>query len=224
MIWIKSIFSRLYHKIKRNTVVIYRNGYVSINSTFEGHNRIGENTIFAGTVGYATNIADNCSLTAEIGRYTSIGSRVYGLSFNHPTIHFVSTHPAFYSLLCQSGFTFVNEQYFDDYKFVDREKKIAIKIGNDVWIGSDVVILGGVEIGDGAIVAAGTVVTKNVEPYSIVGGNPSKLIRYRFQKDEIEFLQKLEWWNKPKEWLLDKAILFQDIKILMKDVKENEDY
>jgi len=68
-------------------------------------------------------------------------------------------------------------------------------IGNDVWIGYNVTIMPGIKIGDGAIIASNTTVTKNVEPYSIVGGNPSKLIRKRFSEKTILKLLELQWWN-----------------------------
>lgn len=72
-------------------------------------------------------------------------------------------------------------------------------IGHDVWLGYNAVILPGVTIGEGAVIAAFSVVTKDVEPYSIVGGNPAKLIRKRFNSDIINILLKLQWWNWPIE-------------------------
>ncbi len=68
-------------------------------------------------------------------------------------------------------------------------------IGNDVWIGYEAVIMPGIEIGDGAIIASKSVVTKNVLPYTIVGGNPAKEIKKRFADDVIETLLKIAWWN-----------------------------
>jgi virginiamycin A acetyltransferase len=68
-------------------------------------------------------------------------------------------------------------------------------IGNDVWIGHNATVMAGVRIGDGAIVAANATVVKDVEPYCIVGGNPARLIRYRFPQDKIEKLLDLQWWN-----------------------------
>ena len=79
------------------------------------------------------------------------------------------------------------------------DNKGDIIIGNDVWIGYDAVIMAGVKIGDGAIIGARAVVTKDVEPYSIVGGVPAKEIRKRFAPDIIEKLQNLQWWNWPVE-------------------------
>ncbi|SFD25017.1 CatB-related O-acetyltransferase [Flavobacterium phragmitis] len=71
----------------------------------------------------------------------------------------------------------------------------GITIGNDVWISSNVTIMSGVTIGDGAIIAANSHVVKNVEPYSIVGGNPAKFIKYRFSKEQIDELLKIKWWE-----------------------------
>tara|TARA_B100000212_G_C27374173_1_gene533933 strand:- start:1814 stop:2353 length:540 start_codon:yes stop_codon:yes gene_type:complete len=70
-------------------------------------------------------------------------------------------------------------------------------IGNDVWIGAGAVILRGVTISDGAVIAANAVVTKNVEPFSIVGGVPARLIKYRFDKDKIDKILESKWWNLP---------------------------
>jgi virginiamycin A acetyltransferase len=70
-----------------------------------------------------------------------------------------------------------------------------IIIGNDVWIGDNVTINSGVVIGDGAIIATNSHVTSNVEPYSIVGGNPSKLIKYRFEKNIIGKFLEIKWWD-----------------------------
>lgn len=74
-------------------------------------------------------------------------------------------------------------------------RKGQVLIGNDVWIGDDVTILGGVRIGDGAVIAAGAVVVKDVPPYAIVGGNPTKIIKYRFPKETIERLRRIAWWD-----------------------------
>lgn len=76
-------------------------------------------------------------------------------------------------------------------------------VGNDVWIGRESVIMPGVKIGDGAIIAAHSVVTKDIEPYSIVGGNPTKLIRKRFDDELISLLLKTQWWNFEPAELVD---------------------
>lgn len=83
------------------------------------------------------------------------------------------------------------------------DNKGDIVIGNDVWIGYDAVIMAGVRIGDGAIIGTRAVVTKDVEPYSIVGGVPAKEIRKRFSPEVIKKLMELQWWNWPLEKIKD---------------------
>lgn len=80
-------------------------------------------------------------------------------------------------------------------------RKGQILIGNDVWIGNGVTILGGVRVGDGAVIAAGSVVVKDVPPYAVVGGNPAKVIKYRFPEDVVTRLRRIGWWNWNSEML-----------------------
>lgn len=82
-----------------------------------------------------------------------------------------------------------------------------VSIGNDVWIGRDVTVMSGITIGNGAVIAANSVLTKNVEAYSVVGGNPAKLIKYRFEKEIIEKLEEIEWWN----WDIEKIKMNIDL-------------
>jgi len=86
-----------------------------------------------------------------------------------------------------------------------------IHIGNDVWIGANVTILDGITIGDGAVIGASSVVTKNVPPYAIVGGNPAKIIKFRFSKEQIEELLQIKWWNKSPDILKTCDIFTKDI-------------
>ena len=81
-------------------------------------------------------------------------------------------------------------------------------IGNDVWIGESVVIIDGLKIGTGSIIAAGAVVTKDVEPYSIVGGVPAKLIRFRFEKDIVQKLLNSKWWELSETEFIDNISTF----------------
>lgn len=81
-------------------------------------------------------------------------------------------------------------------------------VGNDVWIGNSATIMQGVKIGDGAIVGTNSLVTKNVDPYTVVGGNPAKLIRKRFDDDTIAFLLKLRWWDWPPNKITDHLSVF----------------
>ncbi|MGI8773569.1 MAG: CatB-related O-acetyltransferase [Actinomycetota bacterium] len=78
-----------------------------------------------------------------------------------------------------------------------------INVGSDVWIGYRATILSGVSIGNGAVVAAGSVVTKDVSPYTIVGGNPARQIRRRFSEQQIEALERIAWWDWPDEKIFE---------------------
>ena len=130
---------------------------------------------------------------ARIGSFTSIGPQVLIGLGEHPADGFVSTHPMFYSDRGQSNPVIVDKPLFDEMPITE--------IGNDVWIGARAVLRTGVKIGDGAIIAAGAVVVKDVEPFSIVGGVPAKHIRHRFSPEEIERIRESNWWNKDLEWL-----------------------
>ena len=88
-----------------------------------------------------------------------------------------------------------------------------IVIGNDVWIGHNATIMAGVTIGDGAIIATNATVVKDVPPYSIVGGNPAKVIRKRFNESTINKLLQLEWWNWEIETITEKVHLLTDCRI-----------
>lgn len=89
------------------------------------------------------------------------------------------------------------------------DQKGDIMIGNDVWIGYEAVILSGVTIGDGAVIGCRTVVTKDIPPYTIVGGVPAKSIRKRFDEETIKELQKIKWWDWPEEKITEKIQAIQ---------------
>jgi len=98
-----------------------------------------------------------------------------------------------------------------------------ITIGNDVWIGAKATIMSGVKIGDGAIVAAGALVTKDVEPYSVVGGNPAKHLKYRFTKDQIKNLLDIAWWNWDESKIKEEAMILwsKDINFFIEKHKND---
>lgn len=154
-----------------------------------------------------------CLPKTKIGKYCCLAFNIKVVPATHPTHTFVSFHPAFFSTEKQAGFTYSDKSYFNELKSVNEQYNCII--GNDVWIGVDVTIIAGVTIGDGALIAAGALVDKDVEPYSIVGGVPAKLIRYRFSQKEIIFLNSFKWWNKDMIWLKDNVELMRDIQKLI---------
>lgn len=181
-----------------NKKIFFKNNVIiSRNSIFEGNNLINDNCdVTDSYLGIGSYIAQGSTIkNAKVGRFCAIGENVRTCLGLHPSQNFVSIHPAFFSLMKQSGFTFVNKQLFGEHTFLDANKQFVCEIGNDVWIGNNVLIMDGITVGDGAIIAAGAIVTKNVAPYTIVGGVPAKIIKKRFSDFQTERLLKIQWWN-----------------------------
>lgn len=209
---------RQYIQLKNPTVTIKPTAQVKLQSKFEGKNVIGFESKFEGDIGLCSYVGPNCNINGKIGRYSCIASNVCVIQGRHPVDTFVSIHPIFYSTQKQNGYTFVDKEFFEEFKYADEERHCVL-IGNDVWIGSGVMLMSGVKIGDGAIIAAGSVVTKDVEPYSIVGGVPAKKIRLRFEQNQIDYLRKIEWWNQSEDWIRKNAVMFRNIDKFMENIK-----
>lgn len=170
-------------KLGHNTVIR--------NCHFGFHNIVYDNTLL-----YNVSVDDYSYIGGEshlnnvtIGKFCSIGPEVrIGLG-RHP-LQLKSTFPGFYT---SSDYYGVKQEYKNDEPAYER-----IIIGHDVWIGTRAMILDGVTVGTGAVIAAGAVVTKNVPPYAIVGGVPAKIISFRFSEVEIDSLLKSQWWDDKK--------------------------
>lgn len=182
-------------------------------SYFQGYNKIysGVNVVNS-KIGLGTYISNNSKLiNCNIGKFCSIASEVNTAIGRHPLFPFISTHPSFFSLKKQAGFTFVDENKFKEFNYISEKENISYYIGNDVWIGYGVTLIEGIKIGDGAIIAASSVVTKNIPPYEIWGGNPAKKLKDRFSQEDKEKLLKLKWWNKDLEWIKKNKDKFSNI-------------
>ena len=181
--------------------------------SFEGHNSVGNNTYLSGTsLGYGSFVGFGCEFSnCKIGRYCSLGSNIRVVSATHPLSGFISTHPAFFS--DTYWFHYVKESKFKEH--LTNEDGYECTIGNDVWIGDNVLILGGCKIGDGAVIGMGSIVCHDVPPYTIVAGIPAKEIRKRFSGETIESLKRIEWWNKPIKWIEANAEEFSNVELFV---------
>lgn len=175
------------------------------------------------TYGYET-LLEHYPIATSIGRYCSINgtARIW----NNHSMDCISTHPFLDHPMFMKW-----EEYIEHKKYIEQygthtknhpfdnselRNNRPIVIGNDVWIGANVIILPGVSIGDGAVLAAGAVVTKDVLPYSIVGGNPARLIRKRFDEATIEALLSIEWWNWSEDEIQSNIELFYQVDMFYK--------
>lgn len=224
MMRFKKIIETYISRIKnRGKLIADNESIIDINTFFEGKNKVGLGSeVYRSYFGYGSYVAARSRIYhVNMGKYCSIGQEVHCIYGQHPSRNYISTHPAFYSAN-HSPISYVEEDTYDEsMKMID--SKYSISFGNDVWIGDRVSIMEGIRIGDGAIIAAGAVVTKDVPPYAIVGGVPAKLIRMRFEKDDVDFLQQLRWWDKPQDWLRSHVGYFNDIRELRKTISNEED-
>ena len=199
--------------------------HISYRCKFEGMNMVGQHTDFFGSLGYGSYIGGDGMVSAEVGRFTSIGPNCRYINATHAyKAPFATTCPLFFSKSNGNnpqGKTLATEQMIEEFKFYDKGREIVNKIGNDCWFGSDVTLIGGVEVHDGAVVLAHAVVTKDVPPYAIVGGVPAKVIGYRYDDETIRFMLKCKWWNNKQEWFEENWRLLNDIDKLKNFYKLN---
>lgn len=209
---IKRIIKYIYFTIKwKKKLAFSFDCDIALDAQFEGMNKLYANSFFSGYLGRGSYICYHSVIRGKVGRFTSIASRCQVINGIHPyTYPYVSTSPAFISLSKQNGYTFVSEQQMEELKYADGNYEVII--GNDCWIGEGVSLIGGVTVGDGAIVLAGAVVTKDVPPYAIVAGIPAKIVKYRYHQEDIDFLLKFKWWNKEVDWIKENSHLFLDME------------
>ena len=219
---IKQLIKYYYLKIKwRKKVLFTFNNTISMRSYFEGMNKLYPYTTFDGYMGIGSYIASNSNISGKIGRYTSIASNCKVIIGSHPyTYPYVSTSPIFFSMNKQNGYTFAEEQEYNEYKYAD--KKFLVNIGSDCWIGESVSLISGITIGDGAVILAGAIVTKDIPPYAIAGGIPAKILKYRYDENDIKLLLKFKWWNKETTWIKKNAKLFLNMNLFKSYIKGHE--
>ena len=139
-------------------------------------------------------------INCDIGAFCSIADGVVIGLAQHP-IEWVSTSPVFYR---------ERSSIKKKYSLHELPRAKRVQIGNDVWIGERAMIKSGVSIGDGAVIGMGSIVTHDVEPYSIVGGVPAKLIRKRFDDNTCKQLLQIKWWERDDKCLESIAEVISD--------------
>ena len=125
-----------------------------------------------------------------IGKFCAIGAETRFIMSGDHKLDAISTYP----------FPIFGKGWEEAFNLFDLPVKGDIVVGNDVWFGYDSLVMNGVSIGNGAIIGAKAVVTRDVPPYSVVTGNPAKVVKMRFDDQSIERLQKIAWWN----WEIEK--------------------
>ncbi|MEL4482925.1 CatB-related O-acetyltransferase [Shewanella algae] len=180
-------FSKLQNFVRLSRFVIVRD------SKIDSYTYIGSNSRL-----------NNC----DVGRFCSIADEVkIGLP-THP-LNFMSTSPLFFSSSNGTG-----QCWTDENLFKGSPRKTVI--GHDVWIGSRVTIIGGIKIGNGSVIAAGSIVTKDVPDFAVVAGIPARVIRYRFSDEYIQLINKSCWWD------LEQNVLKKNIHFFQKPLTLSE--
>jgi acetyltransferase-like isoleucine patch superfamily enzyme len=227
----KKIIKYIYFLIKRKRLIKKFNSHVHYfsyieNTNLEGSNKIGSMCkITNSEIGYGSytgnkNILENVS----IGRFCSIGHDIKIHCGQHPTQTFVSTNPAFYDplnpSLSKTKLSFVDKKIFpNDRKYNSNGRSLTIK--NDVWVGNEARFMEGVTINDGAIIGSGSLVTKDIPPFAIAAGVPAKIIKYRFNETERNFLISLAWWDREIDWIRRHSEYFSDLNHLIKKIEND---
>jgi acetyltransferase-like isoleucine patch superfamily enzyme len=184
----RSLFRHLLYRVRYPGVVIRRDAVVHrLSASGAGVHIANRAFLHRVTIGKYSYCGVNSQIAnASIGSFCSIAQEVrVGLAM-HP-VHFVSTSPGLYASRASWAPAFGAR-----HAFVEHEE---VRIGHDVWIGAGAMILGGVTVGDGAVIAAGSVVMKDVPPYAIVMGVPAQVRSYRFSESVVEKLLAIQWWN-----------------------------
>lgn len=214
-----SIFINI--KYKKRNVKVAVSSKIKPSTRFGCNVRIGDNTRLKGSVGSYSYIGKDCRLNAHIGKFCSIAPGVKVVEGTHRT-EYLSSSPVFLSTQKQCGITFTEKEIVREEILIDEENGIAVEIGNDVWIGENVLIKGGIKIGDGSVIGMGAVVIKDVEPFSIVGGVPAKMIRKRFSDEVIKNIGQVKWWNWDEKLLREHIEYFRrnDIDAVIKEIEK----
>jgi acetyltransferase-like isoleucine patch superfamily enzyme len=196
------LWAKLIKKIRGSAIIDSRidksskieAGSTIVNSTFDRHSFCGYDCMII-----------NCT----VGAFCSIANGVVIGGARHP-MEYASTSPVFLSHKDSVKMKYARHDY---------SLKLRTVVDSDVWIGEVALIKAGVHIGVGAVIGMGSVVTRDVEPYSVVAGNPARTIRKRFDDKTIKALLELKWWTLPDSKLKEIAVYFNDVPKLLERVR-----
>jgi acetyltransferase-like isoleucine patch superfamily enzyme len=173
-------------------------------------------------VGRGSYISGDCRLSAvRFGRFCSVGAQLHVADGRHPTRDWASSHPAFFSTRAQAGFTFADTDIYEELRRL--RGNWALDVGHDVWFGDRVTALAGLSIGTGAVVGTGSVVTHDVEAYTIVAGVPAREVGRRCSKAEAGELLQTAWWERDAQWLRSHWREFRTVGSLLQALKSDAD-
>lgn len=176
------------------------------NCTLGSYTELGDGCVLEETElgAYSYCFGGNDIIYSRIGRFCSIATGVRINPVQHPHRIRASSH----------HFTYRCAHYGfgeDDERIISWRRENRVEIGHDVWIGHNAIVMGGVSVGNGAVIAAGAVVTHDVRPYEIVGGVAAKHIGWRYDESTVEALQRIAWWNWSHEQLAARVRDFDDV-------------
>ncbi len=171
-----------------------------------GDHCVAEETAFGD---YTYLFGSNDVIYTDLGKFNSIAT---GVRIN-PVQHPMRERAAAHHLTYRASHYGLGE---DDAALIDWRRQRRVTTGNDVWIGHNAVIMGGVALGDGAVVGAGAVVTHDVRPYEIVGGVPARHMGWRYDEDTVAALLRIRWWDWSHEELKERLKDFNDVPAFIK--------
>ena len=178
------------------------------NCALGAYTELGDHCVLEETVlgDYSYCFGYNDIIYAEIGKFASLATGVRINPVQHPAhTRAVSHH-----------FTYRCAHYGfgpDDESIIAWRRQNRVIVGQDVWMGHNAVIMGGVTVGNGAVIAAGAVVTHDVQPYEIVGGVPARHIGRRYEPELIAAMERIQWWNWSHEELAERVRDFEDVNV-----------
>jgi acetyltransferase-like isoleucine patch superfamily enzyme len=193
---------------------------VSRDCVLEAPVAIGQRVKLVGCqVGRGSYISGDCRLSAvRFGRFCSVGAHLHVADGRHPTRDWASTHPAFFSRRAQAGFTFADGEVYEELRRC--KGGWTFDVGHDVWIGDRVTVLAGLRVGTGAVIGTGSVVTRDVEEYTIVAGVPAREVGRRCSREEAIELLRTAWWERDLPWLRSHWREFRTVNSLLRALSE----